>query len=330
MIVEVTRSEGQVGVLAGLVSPQAAEAYDRLLEVVRMPIGTEPDAFDLDGPVGRELFEAGLLSVSGDGLVVRPVPPAVALRLMLNRHHRRVLELQRWLFEGWGRFARTVFANPGLGSPIVEDIEGVRVMRDPTEIGLLAAGLYKSPTRLLRGTITGSPTRPIDEAMLQPPAEAIAAGVQFRMIYDTAYATTAWGQDSIDRSVQAGEQARLRHTVPVRMMHVDDGIALVSMEPDGALLIRAKPLLALLATWFDQQWADPASTVLGQQAIPELTQVRRRVLYLLVSGLTDEVIAHRTGTSVRTIRRHVKEILTVLGVSTRFAAGAAAAKRGWV
>ncbi|MFL6142074.1 MAG: hypothetical protein ACJ72N_09465 [Labedaea sp.] len=325
-----TRSEGPAGVLAGLVSPQAAQAYDDLLEAVRMPIGTEPGAFDLDGPVGRELFESGVLSVSGDGLVVRPVPPAVALRLVLNRHHRRVLELQQGLFQGWGRFARTVFANPGLGSPIMEDIQGVRVMREPTEIGMVAAGLYRSSTRLLRGTITGGSTRSIDEATLQPPAEAIASGVEFRMIYDTAYAATSWGQDSIDRSVQAGEQARIRHTVPVRMMHVDDALALLSMEPDGALLIRATPLLTLLADWFDQQWADPASTVLGQPASQELTQVRRKVLYLLVSGLSDEVIAHRTGTSVRTIRRHVKEILTVLGVDTRFAAGAAAAKRGWI
>ncbi|MFL6145149.1 MAG: LuxR C-terminal-related transcriptional regulator [Labedaea sp.] len=62
----------------------------------------------------------------------------------------------------------------------------------------------------------------------------------------------------------------------------------------------------------------------------ELTPVGRRVLYLMMSGLSDKVIAHHIGTSVRTVRRHVKEILTELNVDTRFAAGAAAVRRGWV
>jgi DNA-binding NarL/FixJ family response regulator len=44
----------------------------------------------------------------------------------------------------------------------------------------------------------------------------------------------------------------------------------------------------------------------------------------------DEAIARALGTSVRTVRRHITALLEMLGVNSRFAAGAAAAKRGWI
>ncbi|MEV0073573.1 LuxR C-terminal-related transcriptional regulator [Amycolatopsis sp. NPDC050768] len=54
------------------------------------------------------------------------------------------------------------------------------------------------------------------------------------------------------------------------------------------------------------------------------------MLSLLAAGLTDEAIARSTGTGERTVRRHVCAILEILRVESRFAAGVAAAKRGWV
>lgn len=316
--------------LAGLVSDAAAMEYDRLLETSRMPVGSGPDGFDLTGDAGGELFEAGVLSVSGDGRFVRAVPQAVALRLALNRSHRRLQDLQSGVAQAWRRFARLAFSTSNLGSP---DLTGanVRIIEEGAEIARLAAGLYRSPGRVLRGTITGGEAdRSIDEAVLSPPVESVAAGVRFRMIYDAGYASTSWGLSSIERAVRTGEQARLRQTVPVRMMHVDDAIALVTMGRNEALLIQSQPLVDLLAEWFDRLWTDSGTTSVGEPGTAKLSPVRRTLLCLLVSGLTDEAIAHRTGKSVRTVRRHVKAILDSLGVDTRFAAGAAAAKRGWV
>ena len=325
-----TRGDKRPGVLAGLVSDAAATEYDRLLDATRMAVGPGPDGFELDSPVGRELFEAGVLSVSGDGGFVRGVPPAVALRLALNRGHRRLQDCQTGLAQAWSRFARLAFSSTNLGSPNL-DGTNVRIIDEGAEIAQLAAGLYRAPSRELRGTITGGEAaRSIEEAVLSPPAESIAAGVRYRMIYDAGHASTSWGLASIERSVQAGEQSRLRQTVPVRMMHVDDAIALVTMGPHEALLIQSQPVVELLADWFDRLWTDPGTTSVGDPATAKLSPVRRTLLCLLVSGLTDEAIAHRTGKSVRTIRRHIKGILDVLGVDTRFAAGAAAAKRGWV
>jgi len=53
-------------------------------------------------------------------------------------------------------------------------------------------------------------------------------------------------------------------------------------------------------------------------------------LELMAEGLQDDVIARRAGLSTTTVRRHIAAIMKRLGVSSRFAAGAAAQRRGWI
>jgi DNA-binding NarL/FixJ family response regulator len=54
------------------------------------------------------------------------------------------------------------------------------------------------------------------------------------------------------------------------------------------------------------------------------------VLELMAQGLHDDAIAHRVGISTTTVRRHITAIIDRLGVRSRFAAGAAAQRRGWI
>ncbi len=58
--------------------------------------------------------------------------------------------------------------------------------------------------------------------------------------------------------------------------------------------------------------------------------VPQRVLELMAEGLHDDAIARRAGMSTTTVRRHITAIMTRLGVTSRFAAGAAAQRRGWI
>lgn len=323
-------------VLAGLVSDGAADAYDRLHAAGALPAGTGPGEFDLEGHPGRELFDAGLVTMAGSGdrqRFVRVVHPAIALRRLLDRQHRQLAALQGGLADSWERFATLVAPSTGL-TPGELDGEGVEAVRDPGEMARLAAGLYRSPRRLLRATFNArSGHNPTTEGLLLPPPDAIAAGVEFRMLYDTDHASDAWGSHGIEESVLAGEQARIRRSVPVKMMHVDDSVALVTIDrtgADGALHIRSPALLAVLAEWFDALWAAPDTSAIGEAAPAELTPARHKVLRLLAAGLTDESIARQTGTAVRTVRRHVGAILEILGVDSRFAAGVAAVRRGWL
>jgi len=321
--------------LAGLVSEEAAEAYESLHAAGNVPIGVGADRFDVDALPGKELLEAGVLSFAGTGddRFVRAVHPSIALRRLLDRQHRHLSALQSDLAGTWERFAAMVSPTSGLADGDLES-DDVRAVRDRTEMARLAAGLYRSPRRLLRATFNGrSGDSPTTEGLLLPPEDAIAAGVEFRMLYDAEHASDKWGSYSIQQSVRAGEQARVRKSLPVKMMHVDDTVALVTIDRTGmkgALHVQSPALLRLLAEWFDMLWQAPDTTAIGGEIPDELTPVRHKVLLLLASGLTDEAIAHSTGTAVRTVRRHVSAILESLQVESRFAAGVAAAKRGWL
>ncbi|WP_326833742.1 LuxR C-terminal-related transcriptional regulator [Amycolatopsis rhabdoformis] len=327
------RGSTRTEVLAGLVSTEAAVAYERLHAASRLPVGEGPEAFDPEAPAERELQDAGVISFGGSGSArfARAVPPAVALRRLLDRQHRRISELQADLAGTWERFTALVAPTGGLTSV---DGGGVRAIQDHDELTRLASGLYRSPRRLLRATFTGSSGgHRVSEGVLLPPADALEAGAEFRMIYDAAHAHDGWGARSIRQSTEAGEQARVRKSVPVRMMHVDDTVALVTTDRTGAagaLQVHSPELLKVLAEWFDALWDAPDTVPLDGADVAELTPVRRRVLSLLAAGLTDEAIARSTGTGERTVRRHVCAILEILQVESRFAAGVAAAKRGWV
>lgn len=319
-------------VLRGLVSDQAADAYEQLHAGAHVPIGADGER--TLGPE-RELIEAGAVCVGGSGRArfLRAVDPVLAVRRQLDRQHRDLVKQQADLAVAWERFATLLSPTGGMPGESC-DGEDIRVIHDHAEMAALAAGLYRSPNRVLRGTFTrGSAHGPTTEGILLPPRDAIAAGVEFRMLYDAAHVSDVWGARSVRESVRAGEQARVRRTLPVKMMHVDDKVALITLDDvgeKGALHIRSSAMVVLLAEWFDALWTAPGTSVVGGAAADELTPARLKVVRLLAVGMTDEAIARQTGTGVRTVRRHVGAILEILGVDSRFAAGAAAAKRGWL
>lgn len=63
---------------------------------------------------------------------------------------------------------------------------------------------------------------------------------------------------------------------------------------------------------------------------PALSRESRRILGLLGGGLKDEAAARRLGMSLRTYRRRVAEILTLLDADTRFQAGIRAHEFGLI
>jgi DNA-binding NarL/FixJ family response regulator len=117
------------------------------------------------------------------------------------------------------------------------------------------------------------------------------------------------------------------------MLHVDDAVALLAIDrtATNALLVRAPAMVAALGEWFDLLWDDEA-TLLAGPARPQQgpTDEQRQLLRLMYGGASDSLIANRLNTSVSTVRRRIRALCAELGVAGRFAAGAAAAKRGWL
>ena len=115
----------------------------------------------------------------------------------------------------------------------------------------------------------------------------------------------------------------------------DQGTAMLPLTPNGAagaLVIRAPLITAALREYFEMLWdrATPLKAERSPAPGDRLTPAQQTVLELMAEGLHDDAIARRAALSVTTVRRHVTAILQRLDVTTRFAAGAAAQRRGWI
>ena len=75
---------------------------------------------------------------------------------------------------------------------------------------------------------------------------------------------------------------------------------------------------------------DPAAARPRRGTGGRLTPAQQAVLELMAEGLNDGAIARRAGLSITTVRRHIAAIMKRLDVSSRFAAGAAAQRKGWI
>ncbi|MFE3114619.1 helix-turn-helix transcriptional regulator [Streptomyces niveus] len=164
--------------------------------------------------------------------------------------------------------------------------------------------------------------------------------------------------------------ARQTESIPFKMVLVDRTTAALPLDLDlhfnGLLLVRDPVVVGALVR-IHQHWWDsgeecsargsapdgsawdpatvpvPAGTGTGADpgcpagaaagAGPEagaLPPHLRPVLEAMLCGLTDEAAAARLGMSPRTYSRRVGELLTALGTTSRFRAGAEAARRGWL
>ncbi|WP_077801270.1 response regulator transcription factor [Streptomyces sp. JHA26] len=125
---------------------------------------------------------------------------------------------------------------------------------------------------------------------------------------------------------------RVARIPPLQALIVDGSTAFVVAESTvgrRSSVIRAPEVLRALGTFFQSVWSDavPAaeSIAFGDRGHAALAQ---RILGALQAGVTDEVAAREQNVSVRTYRRYVAEIMSLLGANSRFQAGVRAAELG--
>ncbi|MFF8601507.1 DNA-binding response regulator [Streptomyces sp. NPDC015232] len=135
-------------------------------------------------------------------------------------------------------------------------------------------------------------------------------------------------------AVRVPGRARVAETIPFKMIVVDRTVAAVPLDLEllynGLLLIRDPVVVQALVRAHHAAW--DTSQELAGLTVPsrELSPQLRPVLDALLAGLTDETAAARLGMSPRTYSRRVGELMAALGTTSRFRAGAEAARRGWV
>jgi DNA-binding CsgD family transcriptional regulator len=161
--------------------------------------------------------------------------------------------------------------------------------------------------------------------------------VGYRVVYDQESMTLPGRMDNIREGIRRGERARVTSGLPVKMVLSDKSTAIISSPADFhrgiAYVIHPSSLLELTAGLFESVWdrAVPLKRAEGA-AVDDatLSEEDRQLMGLLATGATDEVIARTFGWSIRTVQRHLHEIMRHVGAQTRFQVGMEAVRRGWV
>jgi len=323
----------------GLVPAEVIDAYDRLLA----RDGCAKDqAEQLVGGAGlvRALTDRGMAHVLPhtpvDPAMLRPAPPDLALQGVLAGHQNRLAREQELLADGHRRLADAQ-ARFGIGTGMngwfPEHL--VAVVADRAQISELSAALANTARRDWMSLENLDSDMPVTDDFAQLPLPAYGGRVRCRAVYDAAAMESPAARRVIQACAEAGEQARLLPRVPMKMKLADYVTAMLPLTPAGtagALVIRAPVIISALREYFELLWdrATPLKPRPGRPAAGRLTPAQQSVLEMMAQGLTDAVIARRAGVSITTVRRHITAIMARLGVSSRFAAGAAAQRKGWI
>ncbi|SEK53008.1 helix-turn-helix domain-containing protein [Streptacidiphilus jiangxiensis] len=181
-----------------------------------------------------------------------------------------------------------------------------------------------------------------DAAAARDERELLARGVGVRAVYASEVLAIPERAELLRGLVLAGERSRVVPRVPLKMVVVDgrDAVIPLSASSSGtrslAALVHRSRLCDALVELFEASWlqATPVFSAEARDAHPDihpdLTEAELTLLHLLHAGLKDEAIARQLGISERTLRRRITDLLTRLGATSRFQAGAQAIRRGWL
>lgn len=127
-----------------------------------------------------------------------------------------------------------------------------------------------------------------------------------------------------------GADARVVDRLPFKVGVLDRSVALIPSDlavfANGMLVVNDPIVVRLIIAQQRSMWAS-GDAVTAIDGPPEHLQ---SLLPMLTSGQSDAVAAASAGMSMRTYSRRVAELMTLLGVRSRFQAGAEAVRRGWL
>ncbi len=337
MVAQAPVRGGIRGLFEGLVPAEVIEAYDRLL-ASNGCAKEQAEALVGDAGLVATLTDWGMAHVQphspADPAWLRPASPDLALQVVLVGHQTRLARDQELLLDGHRRLADAQ-ARFGTGMNGRFPAHLVSVVSDRAEISELSVSLANTARKDWMTLENAHTEMPLTDDFAEPPLPAFGGRVRCRSIHGASVLDDPAGRRIVRACAEAGEQARLLPQVPMKMKLADHTTAMLPLTPTGtagALVIRAPVIIAALREYFELLW-DRATPLTAQRpAAPgdRLTPAQQAVLELMAQGLPDEVIARHAGISVTTVRRHIAAIMKRLGVPSRFAAGAAAQRRGWI
>lgn len=310
------------------VSVSSEEAYVTLLKT--LPVSAQTiDETSVPPAALDELVRFGLLSHSGDGIVIVPARLAV----------------ERWSvqLEDRAREARSAVDHlsalfPGHLHGSLKVLQGREAATAAyLDLQVSARESIESFDRPPYFSTGGSSISPVQAQMSE-------RGVKYRTIYQQAILDDSFIYAGTRLAMDMGEEARIYPEVPVRMIIADRRRAILLLpydtNPDtggplgiDAIVVEPSPLLDSLCQLFDLLWK--LSTVLKSAQDPEglsatEAEVDRQILELLSTGVTDASIARSLGISQRTVGRRINRLQERLGATSRFQLGVKASTQNLI
>ena len=258
-----------------------------------------------------------------------PAPPDVAVTALLMQRQR---ELQQ--------VASAV-------SPLAERYRSTPRERQAEELIELCVGrdavaarfdqLQRSAVEQVRVFVL--PPYSVDLPENDTELELLANGVRCRGLYHTDVLGQPGAMDAVARYAAAGEEARVSSLVPLKLAISDDALGLVPFSSSSAemscILVHSCGLLDSLAALFELLWARARPIVAGGMSTGPVdaeppTYEDRRLLALLLAGLTDAAAARELGVSPRTFQRRLQTLMVAADADNRLQLGWHAHSQGWI
>ncbi|MCA1188920.1 MULTISPECIES: DNA-binding response regulator [unclassified Saccharopolyspora] len=226
--------------------------------------------------------------------------------------------------------AHAAKAQAGGSGGVLQVVHGAR------RVGWAAYELQRSATELVQGV--AKPPYAATGSLDSLESRKLAEGVAYQVLYDRSALARSPQLELTSRLVALGEQARVVHVAPTKMIVVDNEVALLPLTTtehtvESAVVIRSSAMLVAVMRIFEDMWRFAAPFTSEQERLvgdDQPSEEERWILSLLASGATDDTIGRLMGFSARTAHRRVRELIARLGVETRFQAGMQAVKLGWL
>ena len=325
---------GVTGLEALGVTDTASRVYAELVEADQLSAVQVAERCDMSArEAAAELRNIGSLGlafrVGGRPVRYRAVAPDIAISTLIAQREEELRAARATMHQ-----LTVVFQE---AARVRHPDANVEVVHGTANIARLSVRVHEQTRHQLRG-FDRPPYAQEPGTNYGLEGSRLAVGVAYRVIYDSAaLAIPGRMTDDILPSSAAGEQARTRPELPIKLLIADDQFALIpaavtSRSIDTTFVIHRSPVLDALIALFEAEWAKatpvPGSAAMPGAGVPDSETAA--LLAMLAAGMTDASIARSLSWSMRTTQRRMRQLMTDLGVTSRFQAGLAARDKGWL
>jgi|SRR5579875_82773 len=306
--------------------PQAHATVDALAS--RVNFTTAKTARALTSLIGRGL----VTKTAGRPARYFAAEPSLAGSVLIAKREHELRQLQQHLNK-----LDEAFRTEAAGSPA----DGVEVVEGAPKIWRTFVRVQRAAQREVRGFDKPPYFVPQGEhgdegPNLEERRHLAVSAVSYRVVYDQESVAIPGRLANIWEGIHRGEQARVAGALPAKLVLCDDTMAIVCSPADYqnaiAYLIHPSSLLDMAIGLFEAVWsrAVPLHRPESNEGLVTMDPRDQQLLSLLASGATDAVIARTFGWSMRTVQRHIHDLMQQVGARTRFQVGMETVRRGWL